>query len=247
MPHTAFLVLPASNEAESLPDLLDRLAETMEEARIPYRVIVVDDGSTDHTQQVLDPYSKRMDLQVVVHEHNQGLAAALRDGLKQAAIISKPGDCVFTMDADGTHPVNLMPRMLSRIREGYDVVIASRYRPQSRTMGLSRMRRVMSYGASWLFRIAFRFPGVRDYTCGFRAYRAECLQAALKHYGERFLDEDGFQCTADILLKIGMMRATIGEVDFILRNDLKRRESKMNVPQTVVRTLRLLIKRRLGQ
>lgn len=69
----------------------------------------------------------------------------------------------------------------------------------------------------------------------------------MKHYGPRLMDQEGFQCTADLLLKIGTMGAVMGEVDFILRYDLKKGSSKMKVGQTVFRTLRLLVQRRLGR
>jgi len=148
------------------------------------------------------------------------------------------------MDADNTHPAGLMVRMVHRIIEGNDLVIASRYRRGARVVGLSRFRKLMSIGARVLFTLVFPIPGVRDYTCGYRAYRAAVLQEAFRRYGDAFIEQRGFQCMADILLRLGRMRVLMTEVPMILRYDLKGGDSKMRVGTTVGQTLKLMIKRR---
>jgi len=132
------------------------------------------------------------------------------------------------------------------IREGRDVVIASRYRQGAQVVGVSLRRRLFSYGASWLFRIIFPTRGVKDFTCGFRAYRGSVLTSAAARYGNHFMEAQGFQCMVDILLKLRQMKAIFGEAPIILRYDQKRGLSKMPVAATIRQTLSLLIKRRLG-
>ena len=154
-------------------------------------------------------------------------------------------DIVITMDADETHSPGLIPRMVGMVREGHDVVIASRYQPGARVVGLSTPRRLVSYAASWLFRIVFSHPGVRDYTCGFRAYRGSVLAQAASRYGSQFVEAQGFQCMVDILLKLRKLDVIFGEAPMILRYDLKRGASKMRVARTIRQTLTLLVKRRL--
>jgi dolichol-phosphate mannosyltransferase len=151
------------------------------------------------------------------------------------------------MDADDTHTPGLILRMVRHITEGCDVVIASRYQPGSRTIGVPWSRRLLSYGASILFRVVFPTPGVRDYTCGYRAYRADAIQDAVSHYGQDFLNQDGFQCMVDILLKLRTRHLIFGEVPFILRYDQKEGGTKMRVWRTVRQTLSLLVARRLGK
>jgi dolichol-phosphate mannosyltransferase len=136
--------------------------------------------------------------------------------------------------------------MMRMINEGYDVVIASRYRAESRVYGVPIMRRVMSGGAAWLMRAVFPTRGVRDFTCGFRAYRASALRSAVSRYGDDFVNQEGFQCMVDILLKLRTMDLVFGEVPFVLRYDRKGGESKMRVWRTARQTLRLLVERRLG-
>ena len=87
----------------------------------------------------------------------------------------------------------------------------------------------MSRAASLLMRIVFPIRGVRDFTCGYRAYRADVLQRAVEHYHGEFVDQDGFQCMVDILLKLRPMRLIFGEVPLLLRYDRKGGQSKMHV------------------
>jgi dolichol-phosphate mannosyltransferase len=240
------VVLPAYNEEENIGALLQRIDEDLSEDRLPYRVLVVDDGSADRTPQILETCATQYPLHVRRHERNLGLGATIRDGLLQASEMAGPRDIVITMDADETHTPGLVQRMVRMIREGHDVVIASRYQPQARVVGLSFGRRAISYGASLLMRVVFPTPGVRDYTCGFRAYRATVLTSAIEQYGDAFLNQDGFQCMVDILLKLRRMPVIFGEVPMILRYDRKKGASKMRLARTAYRTLRLMLRRRLG-
>jgi dolichol-phosphate mannosyltransferase len=138
-------------------------------------------------------------------------------------------------------------RMLQLISEGYDIVIASRYQPGGRVEGLSLFRSFLSLGASWMFRIVFPIPNVRDYTCGFRAYRVSFLQHAMKEI-PNFVTERGFSCMVDVLLKMRTLRprAIMGELPMILRYDKKAGASKMRVFKTIRDTLKLLARRRMG-
>ena len=243
---TVRIVLPAYNEADNLPALLRALRETMEDNRIAYEVIVVDDGSRDRTAAVVDEWKAELPVSLVRHEINQGLGATIRDGLQAALERSGARDVVVTMDADDTHMPGLIVQMVRMIGEGYDVVIASRYRAESRVYGVPLMRRVMSRAASLLMRVVFPIRGVRDFTCGYRAYRADVLQRAVDRYHGEFVNQDGFQCMVDILLKLRPMQLIFGEVPLLLRYDRKGGQSKMNVGQTARNTLLLLLRRRLG-
>ena len=240
------IVLPAYNEADNLPALLGALRETMDDNQIAYDVIVVDDGSRDRTAAIVEACAETLPVLLLRHESNQGLGATLRDGLYTALDRAGRRDIVITMDADDTHMPGLIVRMVRMIGEGYDVVIASRYRPESRVYGVPLLRRVMSRGASLLMRVVFPIRGVRDFTCGYRAYRADVLRRAVDRYRGEFVNQDGFQCMVDILLKLRPMELIFGEVPLLLRYDRKGGQSKMQVGRTAKNTLLLLLRRRLG-
>jgi dolichol-phosphate mannosyltransferase len=236
------VVLPAYNEERSLPGLLNRLDVMFEESDLSVEVLVVNDGSTDRTVEVVERYDGPLPIRLIDCQPNRGLAETIRTGLRGALEQARPGDVIVTMDADNSHSPGLIPRMVSRIREGNDLVIASRYQRGSRIRGLSRFRRTMSYAASWLFRIFSGLPAVRDYTCGYRAYRAELLEAAFSRYGHELIQQTGFGCMAELLLKLKPLDPIIHEVPLILRYDMKQSDSKMKIARTVRETLLMLIR-----
>jgi dolichol-phosphate mannosyltransferase len=242
------IVLPAYNEAAGLPVLLRSIRQVMDEGRLAYKVIVVDDGSSDGTWDAITAAVAEMPIVPVRHEVNRGLAEALRSGLQVAVGQAGPDDVIVTMDADNTHAPGLVMRMLGLIREGHDVVIGSRYVSGARVVGVPFHRRVLSGGASLLMRAVFPIQGVRDYTCGFRAYRASILQAAFARYSERLISQKGFSCMVDILLKLRTLAPSpiMGEVPLVLRYDLKHGMSKMRAASTIVDTL-VLMARNLRQ
>lgn len=241
------VVLPAYNEAPRLARLLDRIDAAMEESGLGYEVILVDDGSRDDTPAIAREWAGRIPMHVERHEVNQGLGATIRDGLFAAARRAGDDDVLVTMDADDTHTPGLIRRMVRMIAEGHDVVIASRYQPGARTVGVPVLRRLLSYGASLLFRLLLPIRGVRDFTCGYRAYRAEIIKRAILEHGPTLVEQDGFQCMVDILLKLRRHPLIFGEVPLILRYDVKESASKMNVPKTIRETLALLVRERLGR
>ncbi|HPO12591.1 MAG TPA: glycosyltransferase family 2 protein [Candidatus Hydrogenedentes bacterium] len=238
------VVLPAFNEEACIGRLLDKIDEAMFEAGLSFQVIVVDDGSTDRTAELVQERAAQMPVTVVRHEKNAGLGAAIRDGLQAAMNAAQDDDIIITMDADDTHTPGLILRMVRMVSEGHDVVIASRYQPGSRTLGVPMFRRVLSYAGSLLFRIFLPIQGVKDFTCGYRAYRTAVLRDAMREYNDRFIDQEGFQCMVDILLKLRKRHLLFGEVPMILRYDQKAGVSKMQVGNTIFRTLALIVKRR---
>lgn len=241
------VALPAYNEEANVGILLNRIHQTLAEARLPHSIVVVDDGSRDRTPEILRSCALSMPLIVETHSVNQGLGGALRDALKRAAGGAAPGDVIITMDSDETHSPGLILSMLQRVDEGCDVVVASRFQPGARVEGLAMHRVCISWVAGLLFRALFPTPGLRDYTCGFRAYRAEALQLAYARYGDSLVDQPGFQCMADVLLKMRRLPLVFGEVPLLLRYDLKQGRSKMRLMKTSLATLRLVWRRRIGQ
>ena len=238
------VVLPAFNEEPNLADLLGRIDTALTEVHLKYQILVMDDGSTDGTSAVATEWSEKIPVSVRRHDVNQGLGATLRDGLEWAKDVAGPNDVIVTMDADNSHTPELIVRMVRMIREGHDVVVASRFQAGSRVRGVPFSRRVLSRLASWLFRAVFPIKGVKDYTSGYRAYKAGVLQDALAS-DRNFFDQEGFQAMVDVLLKLRRDTALIfGEAPLILRYDLKEGESKMDVGATITNTLLLMLRRK---
>lgn len=226
-----WVVLPAYNEAEALPRLLarlDRLPESSPELFADLRFLVVDDGSSDATAEAAGRWPR---VRLVRHERNLGLGQALLTGLT-SALADPAASLVITMDADDTAGPEVVTSLALRALQGADVVIASRYRPGAVVTGVPAGRRVISRAASWLCRLTFRYPGVRDYTSGFRAYSRSFLAAARAMWGDRLVTSHGVACQLELLWKGA--RATGGSVRFaevplVLHYDRKPGRSKLSL------------------
>lgn len=240
-----WIVLPAYNEEGNLSPLLEKIDESMQDDGFQYEVVLVDDGSQDQTLQVASQYATQMPLRIERHMKNMGLGATIRDGLKLAAENCGDNDIVVAMDCDNTHTPGLIRSMVRLIREGNDVVIASRFQKGAQVRGVPFHRQILSIGMSVLYRTILPIRGVRDYSCGYRAYRGGILREAFKKYGDRFVSQNGFECMVDILLKLRKMDVIFTEVPLILRYDFKIGKSKMDVIQTISQTLSLLLRRRI--
>ncbi|MBM7865330.1 glycosyltransferase [Heliobacterium gestii] len=216
-----------------MPKLLEKFL--LLQARYPkLQIVVVDDGSSDETATVAEGFADRMAVTVVRHGKNRGLGCAMKTGLRWVCEHGADGDVVVTMDADDTHDPNHIPSMLDKLDRGADVVIASRYQEGGEQVGLSPLRRVLSWGASTLLGWIFGIDGVRDYSSGYRAYRIGALRRAFDRFGEKFIEASGFQCMAEILLKMRTLNLRFGEVPLVLRYDRKAGQSKMPVLETVL-------------
>lgn len=241
-----WVVLPAYNEQSALSPLLDAIEIALEQANISYGVIVVDDGSRDATAVIAREAALSGPVELIMHVKNQGLAAAMRTGLAAALARCGPNDVIVTMDCDNTHPPRLIPQMLALINGDRDVVIASRFQPGAKVVGVPASRHLYSLGAKKMFQLLFPIHGVRDYTCGYRAYRAAAIRQATEKYGDSLITETGFSCMADLLLKLRHLPLDMAEIPLELRYDRRGADSKMRVLRTIRQTLMLMFRRRCG-
>lgn len=212
-----YLLLPAKDEAENLPSLLQRAKE------FGYRVVVCDDGSTDGTGEVARAHGAT----VLTHPQNLGLSMALRTLLNWAADHLEDEDWAVFMDADGT----MDPKdALSLEGRKFDLAVGSRYR--GKVTGLSPWRRLLSAGASLLYRLLFPIPGVTDYTSGYRVYRGKFLKDYRLFY-PRWFSQEGFTASTELLLRGRALGFQITEFPISIRYEAKRGPSKMRVLKTI--------------
>ncbi len=240
-----YVLLPAFNEETALPLLVSRINDFFDLSHTDYRIVVVDDGSSDRTAAVAQELAQKFPLDLVPHEVNKGLGAAMLTGFSYLCQHAESGDLVVAMDADNTHDPSLIPKMVQAIEDGSDVVIASRYAPGGDEVGLSGFRKFLSRGASFLVQAFFPVAGAKDFSCGYRMYRVEILKAAFSKYGNNFITETSFVCMAEILVKLAAIPATVSEVGLVLRYDLKEGASKMKYMQTIFRYFRFLFREKM--
>jgi len=233
-------VVPAYNEEASIADLIDRMAEVSVEQGWRYEMIVVDDGSADATGDIARAKSAEYPITVLRNEPNGGLGYTIRRGLRAAAEASGPDDVILTLDADLTQDPGYAPSMLARLDQGdADVVIASRYRKGAAVEGLSAFRTMLSFGAGALVLLVRPIAGVRDYSCGFRLYRASTISDGFARDGDDFVSERGFACMVEIAERLRGY-ADFAEVPFVLHYDAKRKESAIKIVPTIKAYFRVI-------
>lgn len=232
------VLLPAYNEGKALPALFNDIKKYLGE--FEYHVVIVDDGSTDNTVKIIKDWQQQISMELLQQEKNQGLGVAVRRGLKYISHSFPIDSIVVTLDADNTHNPKIIPGLVEEIAQGYDVTIASRFCPGGREEGVKLSRKIFSRGAKFLLSCLFSIPGVKDYTCGYRAYKLSLIKKGFEVFGDQFVAEDGFACMAEILIKTSMLGAKITEVPLVLRYDLKQGKSKIKVIKTILEYYHLI-------
>ncbi|QIZ69377.1 glycosyltransferase family 2 protein [Oxynema aestuarii AP17] len=224
-----YITLPAYNEEKSLPTLLPKIEQVMNELAWEYKIVVCDDGSKDSTREMLANYAQSLPLDIIYHKINRGLGETERDLFEYVADRAQPDDVVVRLDCDDTHEPSFIPDLVAKLDEGFDVVIASRFQPGGGQLGVSTYRAFISRCANLFMKFFFPIKGVKEYSCGFRAYRAGLIKEAIAFYGNNFLQLRGlgFTGTLEKLVKLKILGAKCAEVPFVLRYDQKQSDSKM--------------------
>lgn len=227
------VVLPAYNEALDLLPTLENVTDALVSRNdISASIIVVDDGSSDDTAAIAERFTGACPVTVLRHSMNKGLGAALQTGFTHAVL---EADIIVTMDADCSHDARLIHDMIREINADHDVVIASRFVAGGDMIGVSAPRKMLSAGARMIMSSLFPHQNVRDYSSGFRAYRASILKALMTYHGAEFITEKGFACQIELLLKLREFDVQLTEVPLVLRYDQKAGESKMKIGRTISR------------
>lgn len=149
------IVLPAKNESAAIGQTIAQI----QRLQLVHEIVVVNDGSTDHTKQVAESAGAK----VVTHPYSKGNGAAIKTGARCAT-----GDIVIFMDADGQHDPKDIPRLLERIEQGYDLVVGARQKGSQASVGRGIANALYNNLATYMTE-----QKVEDLTSGFRAVRAE--------------------------------------------------------------------------
>ena len=208
------------NERENLPLLVERIRATVPDADI----LVVDDNSPDGTGQwVLEQAKKDEHLLPMNRSGKLGLGTAVIAALQFA--VEKQYKYVVNMDADFSHPVEVIPDLIRRAEQAdhpADVVIGSRYVKGGGVVGWPLVRRFMSRGINLFARVMLRLS-TRDNSGSFRCYRVSLLEK----FDFNSLRSRGYSFFEEVLYRLKRIGATFAEVP-ITFTDRTRGVSKIN-------------------
>lgn len=178
------VIIPTYNEVDNMSVLIPKLIGILDSKGIPHEILVMDDNSPDGTADEVERISRDLDnVRCVVRKNNRGLSPAVIDGYKEAV-----GDIYLVMDADMSHPPEVVPEMYEAIAQrGADVSVGSRHTKGGGIENWPLSRKVISWGASLLAR---PLTSVSDPMSGFFAIRPNVIEGApLKPKGYKILLE----------------------------------------------------------
>lgn len=173
MENRVAICIPTYNEKENIIKIIEAVHAELATAD----VFIVDDNSPDKTAEIVADYAKEHPfVSVKVRPAKEGLGAAYIDGFR--TLIERGYDFIIQMDADFSHQPKYLPKMLQKAKEGFDVVLGSRYVKGGGTRNWPLLRRVISRGGSFY---ASTVLGTRtkDVTCGYKCWRAGFLKRVI--------------------------------------------------------------------
>lgn len=204
------IVIPAYNESTRLGRTLDRILDFAYREAWPAEIIVVDDGSTDRTAELVQTYAQRNScVRLLSNPGNRGKGYSVRNGILHAN-----GEFILFTDADLSSPIEEATKLFRALEDGSDIAIGSRWvRPELQTQRQSVSRQVLGRVFNGFLRL---FLGLKfnDTQCGFKALRQSCAKAVFP-----LQRVEGWGFDPEILFLAQKMGFSMAEVPVVWAHD----------------------------
>ncbi|NOZ54608.1 MAG: glycosyltransferase family 2 protein [Gammaproteobacteria bacterium] len=210
------IIIPAKNEAVSLLRLLPTLTNNFPKAQI----IVVNDGSTDDTKNICEQFN----VSIINNPYSKGNGAAIKSGVRAAK-----NKFLVCMDADGQHKPDDIPKLMSKLHEGYDMVVGARTYSSQASFSRATGNAIYNYLASWMVK-----HRILDLTSGFRAVRANKFKDFLS------ILPNGFSYPTTITMAFFRSGFSVGYVPITAQK--REGKSHINILKDGVRFLLVIFK-----
>jgi glycosyltransferase involved in cell wall biosynthesis len=228
-----YICIPAYNEAATVGLLLWKIRQVMGEFPRDYELLVVDDASSDDTDEILAPYARVLPLTILRNDERQGYAASLERLIREAVRRSSHPrrDVIITLQADFTEAPDAIPALVKRIEGGADVVSAV----ATGESDAPRAQRWTRRSVPLLLRKTGMPEGTRDPLTGFRAYRVGVLKRAIsERNGDPLLSQQGWAANVELLMAVTPHTRRADDTEVGQRFDLRQRPTRFQPWPTLV-------------
>jgi glycosyltransferase involved in cell wall biosynthesis len=222
-----YVCIPSYNEAPTVGLLLWKIRQVFAGFPREYQLLVLNDGSTDATADVLEPYTRVLPLTVLNHLERRGYAASVEALLRRAVeLTDRPKrDAAILMHADFAHNPATLPDLVRRVDSGADVVVA-----EGRVEGESSMaHRWLRHYAPMVLRGVVSVPGVKDVVSGFAIFRLVVLRNALRSQPRELLVAEDWAANAELYWRTSRYARRVEALPSSERHDLRGRPTRVRV------------------
>lgn len=219
------MVVPAYNEEIRLKSTLPHLWRSLNRRFATFEVIVVDDGSSDDTVQVVSRFADDYhNIRLVSYPQNRGKGFAVKTG-----VLASSGQYILFSDADLSTPIREVRKLLQALQEGYDIAIGSRACRAAKILKRQPLYRVCMGKTYNKFVQLLTFSGISDTQCGFKCFKRS---AALEIFGSCRID--GFSFDVEALFVAQRQGLRIKEIGVLWQN------SPLSKVHPVIHSLQML-------
>ena len=232
-----YFLVPVFNESKNLAELANNLLSTLPDQEKFF--VFVDDKSTDNTVETIHSLFPKSNLKVIEKAENAGPGDSFNKGFKWVIEHStNDEDKVVTVEGDNTSDISILPVMLANANMGFGLVLASVYAQGGGFDQTSAFRKIISFIANMTFRALFNLK-VLTMSSFYRVYSVGLLKRIAAKFGD-LINEKGFICMLEILLKAIKCNPKIIEVPMILHSKKRVGKSKMKIFKTTLSYLKFL-------
>lgn len=197
------IVIPAYDEEANLGSTLQDIAAYLKDKNYNYEVIVVDDGSKDKTAEVASSLAKIFEnFTLLRNPANRGKGYAVKKG-----VFAAQGDLILFMDADNSTRIDQIEKLISAIKSGYDIAIASRRLPGAIIESSQPLYRIILGNMYILLSKLILGTTVQDYNCGFKLYKKDIAKFLFSQ-----LSRDDWSFDSELIFLISKFKLKIKEV-----------------------------------